>query len=100
MIYSGDFISNSCWRIVINNNCFDEIPNSVKTRDMIPNCNHLIFNEKCHSLTKFCYNDCYNTNSILLNWDYYRLFYKNNTCNNSNILEQIIKTVQSVAYPN
>ncbi len=63
-----------------------------------PNCD---INNMCESLNKFCHTDCYNTNSIPLNWDYYKLFYNSKEkCCNNNMIEQIIRTIRLAENPN
>ncbi len=63
-----------------------------------PICN---LDNMCPLLTKYCHTNCYNTNPIPLNWDYYKLFYKTDQkCCNNNMLHQIIRTIQLVEYPN
>ncbi len=81
-----------------NIDCDCSLIQSVPIGSNIPNCD---INNMCPLLTKYCHTDCYNTNSIPLNWDYYKLFYNTNEkCCNNNMLNQIIRTILRVEYPN
>ena len=78
--------------------CDCSVLQNIPVKTNIPNCD---INNMCPSLTKFCHTDCYNTNPIPLNWDYYKLFYKTNQkCCNNNMINQIINTIQLAENPN
>ncbi len=88
---------------IIGSNCDCSILQNVPIKTNTPNCD---INNMCPSLNKFCHTDCYNTNPISLNWDYYKLFYSqsesktNQKCCNSNMIYQIINTIQLAENPN
>jgi hypothetical protein len=83
---------------ISGSDCDCSVLQNVHIKTNTPNCD---INNMCPSLTKFCHTDCYNTNPIQLNWDYYKLFYKTNQkCCNNNMIYQIINTIQLAEYPN
>ena len=83
--------------------CDCSVLQNVPVKTNTPNCD---INNMCPLLTKFCHTDCYNTNPIPLNWDYYKLFYSQSkfktkqTCCNNNMIYQIINTIQLAENPN
>jgi hypothetical protein len=88
---------------ISNDDCDCSLLQNIPVRSNTPKCN---IDNMCPSLTKFCHTDCYNTNPIPLNWDYYKLFYtqsefkSNEKCCNTNMIHQIIRTIQLVEIPN
>jgi phosphohistidine phosphatase SixA len=80
----------------VNNDCDCSLLQNIPVRANTPICN---IDNMCPTLTKFCHTNCYNTNPIPLNWDYYKLFYSqtelksNEKCCNNNMIHQIIRTI-------
>jgi len=80
---------------VLNTDCDCLMLQNIPVRSNTPDCIY------CPTLTKFCHTNCYNTNPIPLNWDYYKLFINTNEkCCNNNMIHQIIRTVQLAENPN
>lgn len=81
---------------VSNSDCDCSLLQNIPVRSNTPICN---IDNMCPTLTKYCHTDCYNTNPISLNWDYYKIFYKaNEKCCNNNMIHQIIRTIQQAEY--
>ena len=80
------FIAPCTHEIIYSNSCnCDYIPiNKIQPYSNIPNCsynNDVVNNESCKMV-----------NNIIINWDYYIYFYKNNMKCSNNMIKEIINT--------
>jgi broad specificity phosphatase PhoE len=82
-------VVNNCY----NSSCDNSILQKFPILSNMPKCKDN--SNSCNKLTNFSGVDVYANYKVDLNWDYY-INYNNNKCQNTNILEQIIKLNESL----